>query len=395
MSQGSYLNSITLASVVLVRHKSNIVHCHTGAGKYVGIYSARSTSIIQSCLLPTQAAWRKTGRIYRYPAYPGYILSHLLKSMTKARRYPGTEPRRRRRRRRSSSSSSSTSTPQQAHPQNAAATQKTPLVLLDHLGIALSPGAAAVGELALLVLVCLGLPQAEGDDALNEQVQDDAGEQDAEDVGGDDAGALPARVEEAVDVVVLGGEGDVGEAEVQGQDDDDPEEVDPQGPRGAGDDELEEGEHAVAGVLREVAPGVEGAREPVARVQHAPVDGRHDEGVGDDGGVEEGVQRLKRPWEPVQQRPSRARVRERVHRRHEEVRDLIARRRAAAEAGVCTLPSLDEEEDRKDVDGLDFGEGGRGPGQSLVRRAVGMGRGRGRGCSPSTCKDGTEEEEDP
>ena len=61
---------------------------------------------------------------------------------------------------------------------------------------------------------------------------------------------------------------------------------------GARDYELEEGEEGVEGVLGEVGPAGVGGGEP-GGVEDGPVDDGDEEGVGDDCGVEEGVQGLE------------------------------------------------------------------------------------------------------
>lgn len=145
-------------------------------------------------------------------------------------------------------------------------------------------------------------PEPSPDQALDDAKHNDGAHGDADDVGGRDGGALGLDVEKGVRVEAFGVVRDVGHGEVQGQDEDDPPGVDPERRGGAGHDDLEEGEERVHGVLRNVAEGVEFVREPHAREDDAPVDGRHDKRVGGDGGVVKGVEGLQGPGEPVEQR---------------------------------------------------------------------------------------------
>lgn len=64
--------------------------------------------------------------------------------------------------------------------------------------------------------------------------------------------ATLARVEEPVDVEALGGAGDVGDAEVEEEDEDEEREVEEGVGRGGGEEDLEEGEDAGEGVLRDL-----------------------------------------------------------------------------------------------------------------------------------------------
>lgn len=155
-------------------------------------------------------------------------------------------------------------------------------------------GTTALGEFAFHAHLALRQPPAGPDEAPDEHEDDEDSDGDAEDVGGNEAVLLEARIEEGVGVEALGGLGDVGESEVEGEHHDQPEHVDEGARVGARDDDLEEGEEAVHGVHGDVAPGTEGRREPPGQgaVDEAPVDGRDQERVAGDGAVEEGVQRL-------------------------------------------------------------------------------------------------------
>ena len=71
-------------------------------------------------------------------------------------------------------------------------------------------------------------------------------------------------------------------------------------------------------MLRDVGPAGVGGWEPGC-VEDCPVDYRHQEGVGDYGGVEEGVESLQRAREVGEERGAVARVGEGVEGGEEEV----------------------------------------------------------------------------
>lgn len=214
------------------------------------------------------------------------------------------------------------------------------------------------GEAALHAGLALRQPQAQVHGALDEAEDDDGADGDAADVGGGDAAALGLYVEEGVGVEALGVVGDVGEGEVEGEDDDEPPGVDPGGGGGAGHDDLEEREGAVEGVLARVAEGVELDGEPGARVDEPPVDGGDDEGVGGHGGGVEGVEGLQRAGEAVEQGGAGARVGEGVQGgrqvvegeapvgQHGEVAELVGGGGAPAARGrAAVVADLDEVDD--------------------------------------------------
>lgn len=155
-------------------------------------------------------------------------------------------------------------------------------------------------EFALAPAQSLGRPEAQVHDALDDAKHDDGADGNAENVRGGDGAALRLDVEEGVGVEALCVVRDVREGEVQCKDDDEPPCVDPGRGRGARQDDLDEGEDAVEGVLGGVAECVKGGGEPDARVDDAPVDGGDDEGVDGDGGVVEGVEGLERAREAVE-----------------------------------------------------------------------------------------------
>lgn len=184
-----------------------------------------------------------------------------------------------------------------------------------------SHGTAALCELAFHAQFLLGEPAAGPDEAPDDHEDDEDGNGDAEDVGGDKTVLLLGGVEEGVGVEALGGLGDVGEREVEGQNYDEPEHVNEGARVSAGDDDLEEGEEAVHAVHGDVAPGAEGVREPTREgaIDEAPVNNGDEEGVAGDGAVVEGVQGLEGARPLVQQGDVPARVGEGVDRGHQEV----------------------------------------------------------------------------
>lgn len=188
-----------------------------------------------------------------------------------------------------------------------------------HLNITLSyypvvdPASEGVaGKPTIHVGLPLGQPDAHPDQALDDAKHDDRTDGDAHDVSGGDGGALGLDVEEGVGIKVFGVIGDIGQRQVEGEDEDDPPGVDPQGYGGTGDDDLEEGEDAVEAMLGGVAKGIKLVLEPGARVDEPPVDGGDDERVDDDGGVVEGVEGLEGSWEAVEEGRARPSVGKRV-----------------------------------------------------------------------------------
>ena len=70
-------------------------------------------------------------------------------------------------------------------------------------------------------------------------------------------------IQKRIHIKVLAGHGDVGKADVEREHDKQIQQVDPWQGRGAREDELEEGEDGVEGVLRDVGVDVEGVAEEV------------------------------------------------------------------------------------------------------------------------------------
>lgn len=185
-----------------------------------------------------------------------------------------------------------------------------------HLRI-LAPLRAPAVELALAPHLRLRGPLPQPHQALREQENNHDARRDAEHVA-DLRGRAGGGVEEAVDVDAAGVVGEEGEGEVQGQEEQQEEEVDPGRAAGARDDELEERERRVERVLADVAPLVVGLGPPGGE-EDGPEDDRHQEGVADDGAVEEGVQGLQGAREAREERDAVARVAERVDGGGEEV----------------------------------------------------------------------------
>lgn len=90
------------------------------------------------------------------------------------------------------------------------------------------------------------------------------------------------------------------QTQVHGQYDDQPQQVYPQRWTRPRDDDLEECEDAVEGMLCDVLPALELGREPRAAVQGRPVNDGDEEGVHNDGAVEERVQGLQGSEEGVE-----------------------------------------------------------------------------------------------
>ena len=224
--------------------------------------------------------------------------------------------------------------------------------------MAVIPG--LVGELAVHAQHLLRQPQPKQHDGLDDAVDDQRRDRDADDVRGHQAAAVLPDVEEVVGVEPLGRVRQVRQRQVQRQHEDQPPHVYPRRERRARHDDLEHGEPAVHGVLAQVRERRELLREPGPAVQAPPVHGGDDEGVDGDRGVVEGVEGLQGPRPAVEQGRTRARVRERVQRREEEVEgqppvrqrrevaERVARLVAAAEgrlvrAVVADLSEVDDE----------------------------------------------------
>lgn len=209
----------------------------------------------------------------------------------------------------------------------------------------------------------LGDPAPQPHDTLQDGEEDGYAHGDAEDVGGDQ-GPLQAGVEEGVGVEPLGRARDVGQGEVQGEQQQQEGQVRPGGGVRARQDDLDEGEDAVEGVLGDVAPGRERRAQRRRQGQQAPEDDDDEQGEGRDGGVEERVQGLQGPGPVVEGRAAVARVEEGVQGReeqvegqpvvgeHGEVGEAVARRLAAALGGVRAVVADVEEYGREGVEGL-------------------------------------------
>lgn len=152
---------------------------------------------------------------------------------------------------------------------------------------------------------------------LHDQKDDDYPRRDAQNIARQRAPPIP-RVEEVIHVDAAGVVRQVRQREVEGEDEDQCREMQPRRAVRARDDELEEGEERVEGVLGEVGPAGVGGGEPGA-VEDGPVDDGDEEGVGEDGGVEEGVQGLEGAREAREKGGAVARVGEGVDAGEEEV----------------------------------------------------------------------------
>lgn len=214
-------------------------------------------------------------------------------------------------------------------------------------------------------------PQAEPHETGDDAEDDDDGGGNAKDVSRDDAPAPDALVvEEVVGVPALVGICNVGDGQVAGENEDEPEQMDPRGRSGARDENLEEGKEGVEGVLADVAPGAKGEGEPGAAEKDGPVDDGDEEGEGDDGGVEERVEGLERAREEGEPGPGAGGVAEGVEGGDEEVKGLApvgehgevgkgSPGGSAAAAGFeGAAVADDEEEGGEAVEGLDKVEAG-------------------------------------
>lgn len=130
---------------------------------------------------------------------------------------------------------------------------------------------------------------------------------------------LLGRVEKTVRVETLSRCRDVRNSEVQRQDDNQPEGVNPQRGIRPGKDNLEKSEDAVEEVLRDVAPPVVDHGEPWRGVEDYPEDDGHEERVDDHGRVKDRVEGLQRPGEAIEERGAGPRVGEGVQGGEKEV----------------------------------------------------------------------------
>lgn len=220
------------------------------------------------------------------------------------------------------------------------------------------------GKLALLAHLRLSHPLPHPDEAPYEAEDDYDANRDANDVGGDDTPAILPIVEEAVDIDALCRVGDEGETEVQGEDEDQPRDIDPERLVCAGDNDLEQGKEAVEAMLADIRPGVELDGEPGTIVKDDPIDDGDEERVCDDGGVEQGVEGLQRTGEAVEERAAADGVGQSVDggeekverdapvREDGEVREREADCRATAQGVVGAGPADDEESGDEGVEGL-------------------------------------------
>lgn len=250
-----------------------------------------------------------------------------------------------------------------------------------HLDVTL-PGASP-SKLSIETEFSLGDPLAQPDQEPYHKENDDAAGGNTKDVGCHHAATANLLVvEEGVRVEALVHVRHEGQSKVASQDEDDPKHVNPQRRVRARDEDLEEGERAVQGMLGDILPSRVLQREPVAREQHDPEDNGDEEGVDDDGGVEERVQRLQRAREPVEQRAALEGVGQGVDGGDKEVEgyapegddgevgELAAGGRAPAEGVMRARPADGEEERREAVEGLAAAR------QSLSHDSKGSGTGR-------------------
>lgn len=223
------------------------------------------------------------------------------------------------------------------------------------------------GKLSIHVQHIFGQVLADPNQTLDETKDNQTSDADAKDVSDEQAAAVGVRVEEEVGVEAVDGVEEVGEGEVEGEPDDEPEHVDGTelGVGGAGQQHLEEGHGEVGGVLGVAGVGGEDGGEGAAGAEEeGPVDDGDDDGVDDDGGVEERVQGLQRARERGEQRAAGAGVGEGVQGGDGEVEaqapecedgevgkgldDLVAAAVLVAGAG----PADDEEAASEDEDAL-------------------------------------------
>ncbi|KKA19282.1 hypothetical protein T310_6739 [Rasamsonia emersonii CBS 393.64] len=204
---------------------------------------------------------------------------------------------------------------------------------------------------------------AEPDQRPGHGEDDDDGSEDGEAVARDAAAVLAvnARVEERVGVEALGVVGEVGESQIEEEDQDEEGQVEERMGPGGREEDLEEGEEADEAVLGDILPGLEDEREPGRLVQDGPVDDQDEEREGRDAGIVQAVQGAEDARQSVEEhRPACSRVAEAVHRRYEEVEPQtpevepgeVAERLADVDAGaVRALPAEDEEDAEEHVEG--------------------------------------------
>ncbi|KAI6760678.1 hypothetical protein HG530_009538 [Fusarium avenaceum] len=157
------------------------------------------------------------------------------------------------------------------------------------------------GKLAIHTKLCLRQPATNPDDAPNKTEDNDDSDKDAENVSCDNTpSANILIVKEVVHVEPLRRVGKIGEGEIHRKDEDQPHNMHPLGRVRPGNDDFEKRKEAVQAMLTDVAPGVELDREPRSFEENYPVYNRDEEGIRDDGRVEERVERLQRSWKSIE-----------------------------------------------------------------------------------------------
>lgn len=150
-----------------------------------------------------------------------------------------------------------------------------------------------VSKLAIHAQLLLREPLSNPNQSVDDAKDDENSSENSKGVGGDHPAAVRARVQERVHVEALGGVGEIGQTEIGGKHDQDPEEVDPEHRLGSGDEDLEEGEGAVEPVLRDVGPSLDLGVEPRSAEEHDPVDDGDQEGISDNCRVKQRVKGLQ------------------------------------------------------------------------------------------------------
>lgn len=197
---------------------------------------------------------------------------------------------------------------------------------------------------ALHAHLVLGEPPPHPNDAPDEGKDDDGAHGDAHAVRGDVVSAPDVLVvEEAVHVEPLRGVGDVREAQVSAEQDQQPHDVNPKHGRRPGDQHLEERKGRVGRVLADVFPSFDAVGEPGAGEQDGPVHDRYHKREYNGGGIVRRVQGLERARKAIEERPTPEGIGCSVYSGEKEVKGQapVGKDGEVAEAASCvTAPVL-------------------------------------------------------
>ncbi|VUC24972.1 unnamed protein product [Clonostachys rosea] len=196
-----------------------------------------------------------------------------------------------------------------------------------------------VSKLPIHAQLLLSEPLSNPDQSIDDAEDDKNGSENSKSVGGNHLTAATASgVQERVHVKALGRVGEVREAEVGGEHNQDPEQMNPEHRLGSRDEDLEEGKGAIEPVLRDIRPSFDLGVEPRSAEEHDPVDDGDQEGICDNRRVVQRVKGLEEAREGLQRGASAEGIEECVEGGDKEVeRDPPKRQNSEVGEGLLCL----------------------------------------------------------